>query len=176
MSDESLFVTLPPAWYVVQTRPRQERRALENLQRQGFDCIYPKTKIWRRRSGRRLQVTESLFPNYIFIYLTLGETNIAPIRSTFGVLRLVRFGEVIAPVPQTLIQAIFERMDQEDIVGKNLPEFTPGQRVMIESGVFSGLEAIFQCESGEERAVLLLDLLGQEVRATIKLAELRHIQ
>jgi transcriptional antiterminator RfaH len=174
VSDDDLFVTLPPAWYVVQSRPRQERKALENLKRQGFDCIYPKTKVWRIRRGKRVQVTESLFPNYIFIYLTLGETNIEPIRSTYGVLRLVRFGEVIAPVPALLIRDIWQRMDDQEVVDSGRPQFESGERVRIEGGAFDGLEAIFQCESGEQRAILLLDLLGQEVRATVEMASLRQ--
>ena len=31
-------------WYLIHTKIRQERGALENLQRQGFECFLP--QIW----------------------------------------------------------------------------------------------------------------------------------
>ena len=29
------------AWYLLQSKPHQERRALENLRNQGFECFLP---------------------------------------------------------------------------------------------------------------------------------------
>ncbi len=28
-------------WYVLQSKPREEKRALENLRNQGFECLLP---------------------------------------------------------------------------------------------------------------------------------------
>ena len=38
---------------------------------------------------------------------------------------------------------------------------TPGARVRIIAGPFEGLEGVFQRESGSERAIVLLSVLGQ---------------
>lgn len=78
-------------WFVVYTQPRQEFRALENLQRQDYECFLPLIKVQKIRVGKCIDVTESLFPRYFFIRLFEGVSNFAPIRSTRGG---KRFGQV----------------------------------------------------------------------------------
>src|SRR4051812_8030711 len=84
----------PMHWYLVHTKPRQERVALENLERQGFQCYLPTLPSERLRQGLLALSLEPLFPRYLFI--RLGEGGSArswmPIRSTRGVSRLVSFG------------------------------------------------------------------------------------
>ena len=42
-----------PDWFAVYTKPRQERIALENLERQGFRCFLPMAiNPYQRRSAR----------------------------------------------------------------------------------------------------------------------------
>jgi transcriptional antiterminator RfaH len=45
--------------------------------------------------------------------------------------------------------------------------FEPGERVRIVSGALAGLEAIFVSSSGQERAQLLLELLGRTNRVVV---------
>ena len=40
------------AWYAVHTKPKQENRALENLQNQGFECFLPLLEIEKVRRGK----------------------------------------------------------------------------------------------------------------------------
>jgi|SRR5580700_5076848 hypothetical protein len=56
-----------PRWYLVQCRARQDDRALEHLERQGFECyrpLYERERIWR---GRKQLASAALFPGYLFI-------------------------------------------------------------------------------------------------------------
>ncbi len=46
---------------------------------------------------------------------------------------------------------------------------------MITSGPFMGIEAVFQTYDGDHRAVILLRLMGKNVRATQDLAQLKKI-
>lgn len=39
------------SWYLIYTKIRQERIALENLERQGFECFLPKIKVEKVRRG-----------------------------------------------------------------------------------------------------------------------------
>ena len=48
-------------WFVVHTKPRQEQRALENLQRQGFAAWLPMLSVEKFRRGRLEKVTEPMF-------------------------------------------------------------------------------------------------------------------
>ena len=59
-------------WYLVHTKPRQEKCALENLQRQGFQCYLPTLLSEKLRQGVLTVVDEPLFPRYLFIRLGRG--------------------------------------------------------------------------------------------------------
>ena len=45
--------------------------------------------------------------------------------------------------------------------------FKRGDAVQIVDGPFAGLDAIFQAQSGKERVLLLLDLLGRSNKITV---------
>jgi len=89
-------------WYAIHTKPRQEETALAHLERQGFDCHLPRARERRRARHRYALVTLPLFPRYLFARLDLATQNTAPIRSTQGVVGLVRFGLDPAPLPKVL--------------------------------------------------------------------------
>ncbi len=149
------------AWYAVHTKSRQERLAVEHLTRQCYEVHLPLIRSSKRLRGRWCEVVEPLFPGYLFVRLDLQQQNTAPIRSTRGVLGLVRFGGDIRPVPDPLVEQLLAA--QRDAEGAILNEhlFQPGDRVEIVSGPVAGLQAIFLASSGEERAHLLIELLGR---------------
>lgn len=94
------------AWFVVYTKARQERVAVENLARQNFEAYCPNIAITKRRKGQLISLIEPFFPRYIFLRFNLKSDNWAPIRSTRGVSNLVRFEGVPKQVPLRLIQAL----------------------------------------------------------------------
>jgi transcriptional antiterminator RfaH len=156
------------AWYTVHTKPRQEHLAEEHLQRQGFTVYLPRFQATRRKQDRWQEVIEPLFSRYLFIYTNPETDNLAPIRSTRGVSELVRFGNQLIPLPDALIKAIQGRANPE--TGLLIPEsplFQTGDRVTILEGPFAQLEGIFQCEQGEQRALILLEVLGSLTNLTI---------
>lgn len=160
-------------WYVVRTKPRQEQIAQENLVRQGYQCFCPRIAQWRKRFGKRQLCIEAFFPGYLFIQLDLGLTNTAPIRSSRGVNSLVSFGSRIMPVPQDLIETMRQRMTDDGLVEKGESDYKYGQEVRVEEGPMVGLDAIFQTKRGEDRAVLLLNILGGKRRVELPIAVLK---
>jgi len=144
-------------WYAVHSRPKQEIRALENLQNQGFETWLPMITIEKLRRGRLAEVTEPLFSRYLFIRLDTEQTNWAPIRSTLGVSRLVSFGNRPAPIADNLIQALRQMPDRP-------PErlLQAGQAVRMIDGPLKGLEAVYQHADGELRAMVLVDLMSKQ--------------
>jgi len=144
-------------WYAVHSRPKQEIRALENLQNQGFETWLPMITIEKLRRGRLAEVTEPMFSRYLFIRLDTEHTNWAPIRSTLGVSRLVSFGNRPAPIADNLIQALRQMPDRP-------PErlLQAGQAVRMIDGPLKGLEAVYQHADGELRAMVLVDLMSKQ--------------
>jgi transcriptional antiterminator RfaH len=98
------------AWYVVHTKPRQEARALENLQNQGFNCFLPTMQVQKLRNQRVQTITEPMFSRYLFIQLNEQTQNWGPIRSTLGVSKLVSFGRQLAKVPPEFVDFLQEAL------------------------------------------------------------------
>jgi transcriptional antiterminator RfaH len=134
---------------------------VEHLERQGFHCYQPFLNVEKLRQRRRVKVAEPLFPRYVFIELDNINDNWAPIRSTRGVSYIVRFDENPLPVPGEIIEEIRNRLVAKPF---EVPYLKPGERVRITAGSFANLEAIFIANDGEERAMLLLNILHSEQR------------
>lgn len=156
-------------WCAVFTRPRQEEVAKENLARQAFRIYLPKLKQPKRRRGQWVEVVEPLFPRYLFIELDFGAHDISPIRSTRGVVDLVRFGLNPATAPRGFVESLMAAEDPDSACRLAGAEpFRKGDRVIIASGPFAGAQAIFEQSSGEGRVTLLLELLGRTNRVQIE--------
>ena len=156
------------SWYLVYCKPQQERVAKDNLERQGYTVYLPSVAVRRRRKGKTVHIIEPLFPRYLFIYLSDQTDDWGPIRSTIGVSSLVRFGQIPAQIPVSLIKSLREREDSDGI--QELPEqrFKFGDKVRIAEGVMEGFEAIFQCHKSNERVILLLKIAENTAKIEIE--------
>ncbi|MFC1719515.1 transcription termination/antitermination NusG family protein [Pseudomonadota bacterium] len=152
-----------PSWFAVYTKPRQERIALENLERQEFKCFLPMAiNPYQRRSARNLRI-EPLFPRYLFLNANADRQSLGPVRSTRGVATLVRFGWELARLPEAVIRAVNSRCDPETgLVRLDPVPVVPGDKVKVFDGPLAGLKGIFKERKGEKRALLLATLLGTE--------------
>jgi len=152
-----------PRWYVVRTKPRQEDVALRNLRNQGYEAWLPIHTAWRRKAGRWQVVRGPLFPCYAFARLGDATRGIAPIRSTVGVIGLVRFGEQPATLPESVVDDLrsIESRLAENAISHDASPFRPGEVVRIVSGPFAGLEGVVS-QTAKERVAVLLQLLGRE--------------
>ena len=174
----ALAVHVPPtsmAWFLVRSKPRQESVALTHLARQGYESYLPlfaTEKLVRRKTT---VVQEPMFARYLFVRLdTSGQgQSWSPIRSTVGVSELVCFGSRPARVDAALIATLREREMTQQADPDAL--FSAGDSVRITEGAFAGLEAIYQMNDAEGRAMVLLDLLSKPVAMAIDAASLRKV-
>lgn len=154
-------------WYLVYCKPRQERVAKHNLERQGFETYLPVARQRRRRLGGAKMVIEPMFPRYLFIHLDSRNDDWGPIRSTLGVTTLVRFGQFPTPVPDYLVSNLRQHDDEDGI--QQLPDYTyrPGEPLRIADGVMAGFEGIYLARSAKDRVLVLLEILGQQARVEL---------
>jgi transcriptional antiterminator RfaH len=156
-------------WYLIHTKPFGEADAQSNLTRQGYHVYLPRLlQSVRRREGWRDTVS-ALFPRYVFLQLCEGEQSLGPVRSTVGVSDIVRFGSRYAIVPEQVIDELGSRTDPDSglhqlTIRGRLKSGTP---VTITMGPLAGLEGVFEREAGEDRVLLLLQLLGQEASVRV---------
>jgi transcriptional antiterminator RfaH len=152
-------------WYVVQTQPHAETKAMGHLIRQGFAAYLPRY-LKRRRHARRVEmVAAPLFPRYLFVTVDIETQRWRSIHSTTGVARLVCNGDDPAPVPADVVAALQRREDTAGFVTlERRQQFAPGERVRVVDGVFADNLGLFEGMADRERVAILLDLLGRKVR------------
>ena len=166
MSDTSTDNSLPSPWHVVHTKPRAEARALENLQRQGFEVFLPMITLQKVRRAKLANVTEPMFSRYLFLRTTQAMEDLSVVRSTLGVSQLVRFGTVPAKVPHAWVEAMRLQPSLEEKLLKS------GDKVLIADGMLKGLVAVYMQPDGELRAMLLVDLLSKPHLVSYEVASL----
>ena len=155
-------------WCAVYCKPRQEVVADENLRRQGFHVYLPRVQITRRRRGQWLDCVEVLFPRYIFIRVDLLQHSTAPVRSTRGVVGMVRFGGSLAVIPTAVIDSLIQREDSDSGLHRDgRPPFLAGEPIRLVDGPLTGMDGVFTQPDGEKRAIVLLDLLGKANRVSV---------
>ena len=158
-------------WYLVHTKPRQEETALTNLARQGYPCYLPRLSVQKIRRGKAQVMLEPMFARYLFVQLGTSESapSWAPIRSTLGVSQLVRFGTRPAKVDEKLVDLLRQR--EQALPTEAL--FNSGDTVVVTQGPFAGLEAVYQMTDAQQRAMVLLHILSQQVAVQLDVASLR---
>lgn len=154
-------LSLPPqiSWYVVYSKPKQEFRALEQLENQGFVCFLPTLHVEKVTGARGSACVQPLFSRYLFIRLDTMAGNWSSIRNTRGVTGLVKFGDRFASLPDEFVDTL--KNGPRILLSKG---FEVGERVAITEGPFGGLEGVYQAADGEARALILIEMLSQPQR------------
>jgi transcriptional antiterminator RfaH len=160
---------ITPNWLLLQVKPRQELRALENLERQNGECYCPRIQVEKLSRGKRIKVKEPLFPGYLFINAQPEQNGLTytSIRSSRGVSKIVGFGVESTKIPEDLIQEIklLEQLYLSDVNAEGLPQ--TGDQVEILDGPFKGLLAVYSHTDGQQRSVVLINLLHQQTPASL---------
>lgn len=152
-------------WYLVRTKVRAESFAQTQLERQGYVVCYPRAVRIVRCRGRALERIEPLFPRYVFVRLDVVRQSLGPVRNTFGVSEIVRFGEKYAVIPERVVCALIDNADPVSGLHRlKEPRFVRGAPVHVSGGAFGGLEGVFERYEGEQRVLILLEVLGRQTR------------
>lgn len=179
---------LKEGWYLLKTRTRQEQRAVENLEAQGFDVYSPVVK--QRVKG--LLREETLFPGYIFLYLDLQDLDrYHKIRSTRGVQEIVFFNRITRklhqdgrlskeqegnveqllprPIPNgdeviNDIKNIVETLNHkaEGLAGGAAEAFKVGDKVIMNHPLYRDLEMTFLHNLSSNRGLILVQYIKKQ--------------
>ncbi|MDG0968260.1 MAG: transcription/translation regulatory transformer protein RfaH [Porticoccaceae bacterium] len=158
-------------WFLLQTKSKQELRAAENLDRQGVVSFCPMVLVEKITRGQRVQSLEVLFPRYLFVRLEDSSISATSVRSTRGVSHFVTSAGTPIAVHKGLVEQLRERVEQNaDVVVSSMPKV--GEKLQIVDGPFRGLNAVFCQTDGNSRAMVLITMLNQQVKATMSLSNL----
>ncbi|MBI2859306.1 MAG: hypothetical protein HYX90_09540 [Chloroflexi bacterium] len=158
------------AWYVAKTKPTKERWVETYLtEKLDVEVFLP---IIRRPASHR-GGWEPLFPTYLFCHLDPHCADWEAIRWAPGVAYFLGAGEGIIPVGDDVVAHL-----QRRVSWWNDREFTPGfnrgDRLIITSGPFAGLEAIFQSYvPARRRCQVLLEIVGRTSKVELPVEVLK---
>lgn len=159
-------------WYLVATKPKQEQRAAEHLSNQSIEYFLPEIEVEKSLRGKRSVRIEPLFPGYLFVALPKDSVFWSKIRSTRGIRDVIRFAGKPAMVMPDIINHLKSTLGEDDKPLKLSMLPKQGDSVEIKEGPFKGLSAIFQSLDGEERAIILLEILGKQQSLAVNLSDL----
>lgn len=163
-----------PSWFLAQLKPNCANIADKNLSRQGFKTFLPQEEETRQRNGKFTTVMRPLFPGYIFVAFDLGHGFWRKVNSTYGITRLVSFGNVPTAVPQGLVSQLMARCDTQ---GKLLyPSLLkPGDQVRLTKGPFVNFVAEVEKIAPDQRIWILMEIMGGQTRIAVRVDQLRAI-
>ena len=147
-------------WVVAKTKACQEKRALKNLENQGFTVFLPyiivkkfKKNIWNIQK-------ELLFPGYIFVEVSSNNHLIHKINNTLGVFRLLADPET--GLPSVLSEYTVTHIKNNIDKSLNINDISVGDNVIYTNGALSNIEGIVTEVSGKTRIKLLINLLNTQ--------------
>lgn len=161
-------------WFLAQVKANSHNIAERNLLRQGLRTFLPMQEETRRVRGKFVTQMRPLFPGYIFVSLDILRGRWRVVNSTYGVTRLVSFGDEPAPVPLDLVSELMLRCDRD---GKLLPPrlLNPGDEVKVTKGPFADFVAKVESIAPDQRVWVLMDIMGSQTRVAVRAEHLRSV-
>lgn len=159
-------------WYAAYTRPRHEKRVVEELDRRAIETFLPVYETVRKWKNGRHRVQLPLFPGYAFVRIPLHER-----------LKVLRIPSVVSLVgangrPIALRESEVASLRHALSKGTRAephPFLTEGRRVRITSGPFAGLQGVLKRRKGQAGIVVSLELIQRSVLVEVGAAELEPL-
>jgi transcriptional antiterminator RfaH len=147
-------------WYVLRSKPNQEEAVWRQARAGGFEVFYPRLHV--QPTNPRSRKIKPYFPGYLFVRFELNETGVSTFRWMPYAVGLVCFDGVPADVPDNVIAAIRQHIDEVVAAGGELfHQLKSGDPIRIQHGPFAGYEGIFDTRlGGGDRVQVLLKMLN----------------
>ena len=144
-------------WYVVYTKPKWEKKVAEKLAQAGIECYCPLITQIKQWSDRKKKVEVPLFNSYVFVQLPEADRN--TVFAVPGVVRYLFWLGKPAIVRDEEINIIKKNLNASNIADISVSSIQVGDRIKLDSGVFSNQNAIVQ-EISKTYYILVLESLG----------------
>lgn len=152
-------------WLALQVRVRSEELCARILRNKGYEEFLPVPRFGPR--GPAHSTPRPLFPGYVFC--KIGGSPCGQILTTPGVIRIVAFGGVPAPVSDEEIRNI-RLLVNSDCCLYPSPFLRTGQHVQMIAGPLCGVEGILLKVKNQHRLVLSIDILQRSTAVEIDAA------
>jgi transcriptional antiterminator RfaH len=150
-------------WFILQFKANSHYLAAKNLNQQGFKTFLPLRHSTSRKTSRFISTTQPLFPGYMFIQFDKAESEWHKINSTFGVLRLVTFNNILKSVPSIFMNKMMKRCDLSGKL-RSVNKLSKGDQVKVLDGPFASFIATVEKYESDQRIWVLMDLMGRKTK------------
>jgi len=163
-----------PTWYAIYSRPRTEKRVLEELTGKGIDTYLPLVKTLKQWSDRKKWVEEPLFRSYLFV--NISEDEYYEVLKTNAVVRYITFEGKAVAIPPQQIEAIRMFIANTEEMPDNKEQYLPGKAVEVTTGALRGLEGELIEIKGKNKVKVEVAGVGQAVFLTLPMSHLRIVK
>src|SRR5438309_5787062 len=154
-------------WFCLRAQTKREHFSACALRKQhGIVCFAPRRRMRKLTRRGPVWFAEAMFPGYFFAQFD-SVTGRRRVGHAPGVRGRVRFGDRLATIDSTIIDALRQRMEADELVTLD-PEIKVGQEVQIAHGPLQGLEVLVtQLLPPSERVRVLLEFLGRSLQMEV---------
>ena len=152
------------AWYVLYTKPKNEKKVAERLTAAGYNVYCPLHKVKRQWSDRVKIIEEPLFKGYLFIQVEDHKRDqVFSFPGTVRYLFWLRRPALVRDAEIKTIQKWLGEYAHEDI---DISDILPGDYVRITSGPFTGEQAVL-LDKTNKKAIVQLKELGIQLSLSL---------
>lgn len=144
-------------WYVVYTKPKWEKKVADKLNQLGIECYCPLITHIKQWSDRKKKIEMPLFNSYVFVRSEDLDRNL--VFQVAGVVRYLFWLGKPAIVKDQEIEIIKTSLKAPNLDDVSVSSIQVGDKIKLESGVFSNQNAIVQ-EVSNSYYTLVLESLG----------------
>ena len=161
-------------WYVLYTKPRNEKKTAKLLEDQGIEVYCPLQEVVKQWSDRKKKIQEPVFRSYIFVRLGIYDQEQTSVLETPGAVRFLWWQKKPGVVRNEEIEAI--KVFLNDYRGAQMTvNFSEGQEVTVTEGpLIEQTGKIITIR--RNKAVLELRSLGWNITAELPLQAIRRHQ
>lgn len=145
-------------WYVLKTKPRQEKAVRTILQTMGVEHYLPTTIDYHYYGhGRKKKIESPVLPSMIFVRVDAEERFTIANVMKYEVHYLVDRNTNSSMIVSNRQMQDFMRVCNTPEVKLECVDFAVGDKVTINGGAFDGLQGVVSSIKGQKRFIIVLD-------------------
>ena len=162
-----------PKWYAVYTNPRAEKQVRDRLIDSEVEVFLPLQKTFRIWSDRKKLVERPLLSSYVFV--KVSPVAFPKVYQTQGVVKFITFEGQPASIPENQIDNLRLLINSDAEIEVSSEKFEKGDNVEVIRGALVGLTGELVTTGKQNRVVVRIDRLDQNLIVNIPLTFLRRL-
>jgi transcriptional antiterminator NusG len=163
-------LALDAPWFAVWTRARAEKSVHDQLVRKNIEAFLPTVNRWSRWKDRKKLIAWPLFTSYCFA--RFDPRNVLAVRMCAGVVSVVSFNGVLAPIPGEQIEAI-QKLVASELKYDPCPMLHEGDPVEVLHGPLKGVVGRLIRKGPRTTMVISITMINRAVSLAIDVADVR---